>query len=146
MRSLRINIRVSLRMHCDKCGQSKPTAHVTLMYNVGAIVVGFHGTQKGHFCRSCISITFWQYMAICLAVGWWGIFSFFVNWFALVVNITAFVQGLSLGNDPLTVGGQPVAALALATGPTNACPQCGPGTETVFALGRSRCVSCRTIF
>ena len=39
---------------CQACGVEAPTKYVEFHQNVGALVMRFHKSYKGHMCKSCI--------------------------------------------------------------------------------------------
>jgi len=57
---------------------------------IGAVVVWFVRTKKGRMCPHCISSTFWTYTLATLALGWWGIVSFFLTPFIVVMNVISY--------------------------------------------------------
>jgi len=63
-------------------------------------------TLRTTLCRECgIKVTK-DYTGRTLVQGWWGIISFFVNWFFLVENVVAWVQFSRLPRP--TLSGNPV--------------------------------------
>jgi hypothetical protein len=83
-------------MYCQACGADAPSKYVEFYQNIGALVIRFGKTLRGNLCKGCINKYFWQYTLICLVAGWWGIISFFVNWFCLINNIVRYLGTLSL--------------------------------------------------
>ncbi len=104
--------------YCQLCFQQAPTKYVEIHQNVGLLVVRFHRSLKGNFCRDCIGSAFWTYSGITLLLGWWGVISFIVTPFILVNNIVQYLSGLTIGrpnsktvNRPEATRGQsPVAS------------------------------------
>lgn len=81
---------------CEACGVVGQTKHVSIMYNVGALVVRFHKTMAGQLCKRCISDYFFKYTLTTLFLGWWGVISFFVSLFTLPMNLVAFLGSLGM--------------------------------------------------
>ncbi len=84
---------------CQCCGRSAPTKNVSFMWNIGAIILRFHKTLSGNFCKRCISKTFWEYMLITTFLGWWGLISFFVNLVAIPMNLIAYFGAMGLPEE-----------------------------------------------
>jgi hypothetical protein len=83
-------------MHCELCGASAPTKNVTLLQNIGLLVVGLRSTASGSFCRRCIDREFWTRTLVTFFFGWWGIISFFLTPIFLVMNVVTYLGALSL--------------------------------------------------
>jgi hypothetical protein len=56
---------------------------------------------RAHLCRDCGRRLVKQYTGRTLVEGWWGMISFFANWFCLAVNAVAW---LSASRMPAPVG------------------------------------------
>lgn len=106
-------------MLCELCGRPAHTHSVTLYQNIGMIVALRYYTLKGSFCRSCITHYFWEYTLVTLALGWWGIISFFLTPLILVNNIFFMLRSHLAQQRPNLV----VAPEPLSTTPA-ACPRC----------------------
>ena len=70
---------------CDACGRSEPATTVRFFKNTGMVIMFRSESAGGRLCRSCgldlgLRMTMWT-----LALGWWGMISFFVN-IAFVAN------------------------------------------------------------
>jgi len=87
-------------MRCQSCGVQAETKYVEIHQNIGALILRFARTMRGNLCKSCISRYFWEYTAICLVAGWWGIISFFVNIFFIINNIVYYCGSLSMAAPP----------------------------------------------
>src|ERR1700679_1453819 len=72
---------------CQSCGRSAPTKQVTLMQNVGLLIMRFPRTLRGRLCKACISKHFWEMTTITFFFGWWGIISFFYSLYSIPQNI-----------------------------------------------------------
>jgi hypothetical protein len=81
---------------CQRCGVEAPTRYVEFHQNIGLLVVRFHKTAKGYFCKDCINKTFWPATGITLIGGWWGIISAVLTPFILVNNIWRYIGALNL--------------------------------------------------
>jgi hypothetical protein len=80
-----------VRAPCQVCGHDRPLKQVTLMQNVGLLVVRSPKTLRGLLCRECITKNFWSYTLITLFFGWWGVISFFYTLVALPTNLVTFI-------------------------------------------------------
>jgi len=81
---------------CQSCLRPAPTVYVEFYQNIGALVIRFTKTAKGHFCRECISQYFWSFTLTTLFLGWWGVISFFVTLFILPNNVIRYLLTLGL--------------------------------------------------
>lgn len=84
---------------CDICHQQVPTIHVSLNQHIGALVLMFHKTISGSFCKRCIGETFWKHTLVTVAFGWWGIFSMCITPVVLVHNVATFVRSRFMESD-----------------------------------------------
>lgn len=82
--------------YCQGCNRNVPTASVTFMQNIGALVMRFSKTVTAQLCRSCCDDLFWKMTAITFFFGWWGVISFFYTLVALPVNVVSFIKSRSL--------------------------------------------------
>lgn len=85
-----------VRAPCQLCGEERALKQVTLMQNVGLVVMRFPKTLSGLLCKQCITSNFWRYTLITFFFGWWGIISFFYTLIALPTNIVNFIGSRSL--------------------------------------------------
>jgi hypothetical protein len=102
-------------MACVVCQRAIPTAQVSLLQNIGMIAVRSHRNIKGQLCRSCSARFFWEFSQVTLALGWWGLISFFITPIALVNNVIQFRKTRRLPPAPpewRSASGSPV------------CPRC----------------------
>ena len=76
---------------CQACGRKAPTMEVTFRQNVGALVMHFHRSVNGDFCKPCIQKYFWHMTLITLFLGWWGVISFFFTLFILPANVFVYL-------------------------------------------------------
>ena len=75
---------------CQGCGIEAPNKYVTYHQNIGAVVLRFTQTYKGYMCHQCNRKYFWQTTLTTMAVGWWGVISFFVTIGNLAHNISEY--------------------------------------------------------
>ena len=76
---------------CQVCGRFGPVQKVLFIQHIGAIVLMFHKRIHGYMCRSCIDRLFWEYTLTTLALGWWGVISFFLTPCILVYNVVRYL-------------------------------------------------------
>ena len=70
---------------CDSCGRSEPATTLRFFKNTGMIFMFRSESAGGQLCRSCGLDLFQRMTLWTLALGWWGMISFFVN-FAFIAN------------------------------------------------------------
>ena len=87
-------------MYCQACGAEAPTRYVEFYQNIGALVVRFPSSIKGHLCKSCIHHYFWKCTLTTLALGWWGLISLIVTPFFILNNIFRYVLCLGMPAKP----------------------------------------------
>lgn len=92
-------------MICQACGVEAPTKYVAFYQNIGMLVMRFSGGTEGYLCKSCIHGTFWKHTLTSLFLGWWGIISFFVNFFFILNNVGRYLT--CLGMEPVPLGAEP---------------------------------------
>jgi hypothetical protein len=85
---------------CQLCGRAAATKQVTLMRNIGCVVLRFPRTIRGALCRHCIDKYFWEYTTVSFFLGWWGIISFFTTLVAIPANVVAFFGSRNLPFPP----------------------------------------------
>jgi len=76
---------------CQTCGVEAPTRYVEFYQNIGALVVRYHRSVKGHLCKSCIHRYFWKYTSTNLTLGWWGTISLVVTPIYTLNNIGRYL-------------------------------------------------------
>jgi hypothetical protein len=81
---------------CDACGRSEPSTTVRFFKNTGMIIMFRSESAGGQLCRSCgldvgLRMTMWT-----LALGWWGMISFFVNILFVANNFGNLLWALTL--------------------------------------------------
>ena len=120
-------------MACQSCGRHAPTRSATLYQNIGMIAAFRYRTLKGTFCKACIAHYFWEYTLVTLALGWWGVISFFLTPLMLTNNLFYFLRAQV---------GQPEPNLSIPTPPLSTTPEAYPRCQTFQAnpVGLSRSV------
>lgn len=83
-------------MRCEQCGLHGETKGVTLLYNIGAIILRWQGRTGGQLCKSCISRTYWKYTGINMTLGWWGLISFFATFGFMISNTVQYIGSLRM--------------------------------------------------
>jgi hypothetical protein len=99
---------------CQSCGVEAPTKYVEFYHNIGLLVMRFHRTAKGHFCKRCIHGTFWKYQGINVTVGWWGMVSLVVTPIFIINNLVRYLGALSLEPVPPGAAVPELSAEAIA--------------------------------
>lgn len=99
-----------LEAKCQVCGGS-PAIPIRFLSHQGMIVLYRQIRYGGTFCRDCGLSVFRTVMNRTLLVGWWGLISFFLNIYAIIVNLVGWarLRGLAepvrmSGKTPLNVG------------------------------------------
>jgi hypothetical protein len=92
---------------CWVCA-GEPAIPVTFRHVTAFVVFGITKTLRAVLCRNCGLALFRKYMNRTLATGWWGVFHFFMNWFAVITNTLAWsrLRGLP---QPSGGPGRPLA-------------------------------------
>lgn len=75
---------------CQLCGKVGPTHCVVFRQNVGAILIRFSKKVEGALCRSCVENTFSQFTLTTFFAGWWGLTSFVLTPFLLLMNVAEY--------------------------------------------------------
>jgi hypothetical protein len=86
---------------CDSCGRS-PARPITVRRHVGLLVLQQFVTVNVTACRSCGRALIRRFTARTLWQGWWGLISFFFNWFVLAANAFAWRRLGSLAAPTLS--------------------------------------------
>ena len=72
---------------CQKCHTDALLVQTSFVKNTGIVILSVHQTTSGFFCRRCVKSLFIEAQIHNLALGWWGIVSFFIiNPMYLLVN------------------------------------------------------------
>lgn len=85
---------------CQICSREVPLKYVRLYRNIGLVFLRFWSTTEGPMCRSCAWDKWLQEMILTLALGWWGVISFFTNVFAVFSNLGQLPTILSIPAEP----------------------------------------------
>lgn len=81
---------------CDACGRAEPSTTLRFFKNTGMVIMFRWETAGGQLCRSCgldlfLKMTLWT-----MALGWWGLISFFVNFAFIANNLGNLLWALTL--------------------------------------------------
>ena len=90
---------------CRQCGRA-PAATIHIRRHVGMLVVARMRNLKAPLCREHGEALVKQWLKSTLLLGWWGIIAFFLNFYAVGLDIVALRKVRKLG--PPT--GVPMAA------------------------------------
>lgn len=77
---------------CQGCGVHAETKKVTLVQNVGVIVLRFQRILTAQLCRTCIRRNFWRMTTIMFFFGWWGLISFIFTVIGIPANIVQYCR------------------------------------------------------
>jgi hypothetical protein len=77
-------------MKCSCCGTVAEVRDVDFRLHIGAIVVMIQHYKAGRMCSHCTNTTYWTYTLTTLFLGWWGILSFFITPFVVVMNTITY--------------------------------------------------------
>lgn len=83
---------------CESCG-GRPARRITVRRHVGLFYLQRFVTVKTVACRACGRRLVRDFTLRTLAQGWWGLISFFFNWFVLAANAVAWLR-LGRLNEP----------------------------------------------
>jgi hypothetical protein len=76
---------------CVACGRT-PAIKVSIRRHVGMLVMQRFIKLHKPLCRECGTKFVKQFTLQTLWQGWWGLISFFVNWFVLAANLAAWLK------------------------------------------------------
>jgi hypothetical protein len=76
---------------CESCGQS-PARRITVRRHVGMLIMQQFISLKVTACRPCGRRLIRSHTGRTLWQGWWGMISFFFNWFVLMANAWAWFR------------------------------------------------------
>ena len=85
---------------CELCGANAPTAKVQFHQNIGLFVRRLYRKVDGRLCRDCIEETFWPFTGKTLLFGWFGVISFMVSPFILLINVMQYLGTLGVKRAP----------------------------------------------
>jgi len=80
---------------CRSCGRG-PATNLVIRRHVGMLVMQRFVKLQAPLCRDCGTKITRDYTTRTLVQGWWGIISFFANWFCLATNLAAYRKASQL--------------------------------------------------
>ena len=80
---------------CRACGRG-PAADLVIRRHVGMLVMQKFVKLRVPLCRDCGTRFATDYTKLTAVQGWWGVISFFVNWFCLATNLIAYRKASGL--------------------------------------------------
>jgi hypothetical protein len=86
---------------CESCGRS-PARRITVRRHVGLLVLQQFISIRVTACRPCGRTLIRSYTGRTLWQGWWGMISFFFNWFVLAANAWAWKRLGSIENPSIS--------------------------------------------
>ena len=86
---------------CRICGRGH-AASLVIRRHVGMLVMQRFIKVRAPLCRECGIKMTKTYTAQTLVQGWWGVISFFANWYCLAGNLTAYRKAAGLA-EPYAV-------------------------------------------
>jgi hypothetical protein len=89
---------------CRACGRG-PAADMVIRRHVGMLVMQRFVMLRVPLCRDCGMRVATDYSKRTAVQGWWGVISFFVNWFCLATNLIAYRKASGLA-APMATGGE----------------------------------------
>lgn len=87
---------------CHCCATEANTKYVEFHQNIGALVLRFSKSMKGHLCKDCIKKYFWEFTLVNITVGWLGLISLIIAPIYTVMNIFHFLSSRGLEPVPAT--------------------------------------------
>lgn len=81
---------------CEFCGR-RPAALLTVRRHVGMVIFQKFYKFRGPVCRDHGIELSKSWLAKTLVQGWWGIISFFVNFYAVATDVSALAKARGLG-------------------------------------------------
>lgn len=81
-------------MRCQRCGNMRPTAHVSFHRNVGMLLIRRTYKIEGNLCKSCIRKHFGEFMLKNLLLGWWGTISMIITPIYAVQNVASYFSAM----------------------------------------------------
>jgi len=85
---------------CQGCGVEAPTKYAEYHQNIGALVLRFGKSYKGHLCKQCMHKYFWQASLTTLFLGPWGVISLIVSPIFLINNVARYLGALPMPAVP----------------------------------------------
>jgi hypothetical protein len=81
---------------CRGCGRG-PATSLVIRRHVGMLFAQRFVTLRTTLCRDCGIRVTKDYTSRTVVQGWWGVISFFANWFCLAGNLVAYRRASRLG-------------------------------------------------
>lgn len=81
--------------NCQVCGR-QPAAEITVRRHVGMIVLQRFVRFQGNLCRDHGIAVANDFLGKTLVQGWWGLISFFVNFYAIATDVAALSKAKKL--------------------------------------------------
>jgi curved DNA-binding protein CbpA len=94
---------------CKGCGKLARTETVEFHRIIGLVLYHLVKKVEGDYCAECIEKAFWNFFAVDLFLGWWGIFSLFYTPVYLFINIQNYHKAWKLRK-----GSRQLAQIAMA--------------------------------
>ena len=91
----------AITVTCESCGRA-PARRITVRRHVGLLVLQQFVTMRVNACRPCGRRLIRSYTLRTLWQGWWGVISFFFNWFVLMANAWAWKRLGSIESPSLS--------------------------------------------
>jgi len=85
-------------MACEACGARAETKYVAFYQNIGLLVMRMSKAAEGNMCKSCIHKHFWEYTAINMFLGWWGMISLIITPFFIINNTVRYLCCLGMAS------------------------------------------------
>lgn len=91
---------MDLGIICQNCGIEAPSKYVEFHQNIGALVVRWGKSYKGHLCKRCLHKQYWSMTSTTAVAGWWGTISFVLTPCFIVNNTARYVAALGMPGVP----------------------------------------------
>ena len=85
---------------CQACGVEAPTRYVEFHQNIGALVMRYHRSVKGHLCKRCIHREFWKKTGTTASVGWFGTISLIMTPVFIINNTVYYLKSAAMPKTP----------------------------------------------
>jgi hypothetical protein len=99
---------------CRACGRS-PAQEFTIRRHVGMLIMQKFVKFRGPLCRDHAQQLSKEFLNRTLVQGWWGLISFFVNFFVIATDLAAMSKANKMP-PPVTVPGSEPTETAPAEG------------------------------
>lgn len=78
--------------YCQNCGRTTSIQASIYRRNIGMVFRRRYLEVQGVFCAKCQEKLFWQSFMTNLFLGWWGVISFCINPFLIILNVFNYVK------------------------------------------------------